>query len=78
MQYIFQGLAPEHAEVTLFLTAKRPFSSGVIPIHYCASRMTLSCILAVMGVTGAGKSSFVKLVTGDSSINIGHSYLQIR
>ncbi|KAN0115440.1 P-loop containing nucleoside triphosphate hydrolase protein [Hyaloscypha variabilis] len=35
--------------------------------------MAPSYILAVMGVTGAGKSSFIKLVTGDSSIKIGHS-----
>jgi ABC-type hemin transport system ATPase subunit len=36
--------------------------------------MVSSYILAVLGVTGAGKSSFVRLVTGDSSIKIGQSY----
>lgn len=29
-------------------------------------------VIAVMGVTGAGKSSFVKLATGDSNVKIGH------
>ncbi len=35
--------------------------------------MAPSYIIAVMGVTGAGKSSFIKLVTGDASVKIGHS-----
>lgn len=34
--------------------------------------MTDDNVIAVMGVTGAGKSSFVKLITGDSAIKIGH------
>jgi ABC-type hemin transport system ATPase subunit len=29
-------------------------------------------VLAVMGITGAGKSTFIKLVTGDSTVKIGH------
>jgi hypothetical protein len=29
-------------------------------------------VIAVMGVTGAGKSSFIKNVTGNASIQIGH------
>jgi ABC-type transport system involved in cytochrome bd biosynthesis fused ATPase/permease subunit len=29
-------------------------------------------LVAVMGLTGAGKSSFVQLVTGDKDIQIGH------
>ncbi|EPE24867.1 P-loop containing nucleoside triphosphate hydrolase [Glarea lozoyensis ATCC 20868] len=37
--------------------------------------MESSAILAVMGITGAGKSSFIKLVTGDGSVKIGHSQL---
>ena len=28
-------------------------------------------IIAVMGVTGAGKSSFISTVTGDSSVIVG-------
>ena len=31
--------------------------------------------IAVMGVTGAGKSSFIKLVTGDDSIKVGESLI---
>ncbi|KAL5314359.1 hypothetical protein ACEPPN_018785 [Leptodophora sp. 'Broadleaf-Isolate-01'] len=34
-----------------------------------------SSVLAVMGVTGAGKSSFIKLVTGDDSVKVGHSQI---
>ena len=30
-------------------------------------------IIAVMGVTGAGKSSFIRTVTGDSSVIVGDS-----
>ncbi len=30
-------------------------------------------VVAVMGSTGAGKSSFVKLVTGRSDVQVGHS-----
>ena len=30
-------------------------------------------VLAVMGETGVGKSTFVKLVTGNKNIAIGHS-----
>lgn len=29
-------------------------------------------IIALMGMTGSGKSSFIKLCTSDKSINIGH------
>ena len=29
-------------------------------------------VVAVMGVTGAGKSSFIQDVTGDQNIRIGH------
>ena len=28
-------------------------------------------VIAIMGVTGAGKSSFVRAVTGDKSIEVG-------
>jgi putative ribosome biogenesis GTPase RsgA len=30
-------------------------------------------VVAVMGVTGVGKSSFIKLVTGDESIRVGQN-----
>lgn len=30
-------------------------------------------LIAVMGVTGAGKSSFVKLITGNPNVRVGHS-----
>lgn len=30
-------------------------------------------VIAVMGATGVGKSSFVRLVTGNTDIPIGHS-----
>ena len=35
-------------------------------------RMDSEIIVPVMGVTGAGKSSFIKLVTGSSDILVGH------
>ena len=31
-------------------------------------------LVAVVGVTGSGKSSFIKRVTGDEEIEIGHDY----
>ena len=34
--------------------------------------MAASNVLAVMGITGAGKSSFIKLVTRDPTVKIGH------
>lgn len=30
-------------------------------------------LIAVMGVTGTGKSSFIRLVTGDESIKVGET-----
>lgn len=30
-------------------------------------------LIAVMGATGAGKSTFVRLATGDNSIRVGQS-----
>ncbi|KAH7381559.1 P-loop containing nucleoside triphosphate hydrolase protein, partial [Pyrenochaeta sp. MPI-SDFR-AT-0127] len=35
--------------------------------------MSAAKVIAVMGVTGVGKSSFIKLVTGDESIKVGQS-----
>src|SRR4051812_4080993 len=32
-----------------------------------------SCLIAVMGCTGAGKSSFIRLVTGARNVDVGHS-----
>jgi ABC-type hemin transport system ATPase subunit len=29
-------------------------------------------IIAVMGMTGAGKSTFIRRITGDQSIKVGH------
>ena len=29
--------------------------------------------ILVMGVTGAGKSNFIRIATGDSSVTVGHS-----
>jgi len=34
--------------------------------------MASPCVVAIMGVTGAGKSSFIKLVTGNEKITIDH------
>lgn len=31
------------------------------------------CLIAVMGCTGAGKSSFIRLVTGASNVQVGHN-----
>jgi len=44
-----------------------------------ASNMTLTgnnpCLIAVMGCTGAGKSSFIGLVTGASNVQVGHNLM---
>jgi ABC-type transport system involved in cytochrome bd biosynthesis fused ATPase/permease subunit len=36
------------------------------------AKMETPILIAVMGCTGAGKSSFVRLVTGNNEVKVGH------
>ena len=57
--------APQHNEFTG--SSSRPFPGSS---HEISAK---DCVIAVMGVTGAGKSTFVNFATRDSSAKIGHS-----
>jgi ABC-type sugar transport system ATPase subunit len=37
------------------------------------SRISDDVVIALMGVTGAGKSTFIKTITGYEDIQIGHN-----
>jgi ABC-type thiamine transport system ATPase subunit len=41
-----------------------------VPFKYPA--METDVAVAVMGMTGVGKSTFIKMITGDEEISIGH------
>jgi len=43
-----------------------------MPAHQDQITMDTDVVIAVMGLTGVGKSSFIKNVTGREDIHIGH------
>ena len=43
-----------------------------MPAHQTHVAMETDVVIAVMGLTGVGKSSFIKNVTGREDIQIGH------
>ncbi|OAL42937.1 hypothetical protein IQ07DRAFT_553401 [Pyrenochaeta sp. DS3sAY3a] len=52
--------------------SSQPTTSIIQLLSFPTLKMLPTHVVAVMGVTGAGKSSFIKLVTRDERIKIGH------
>ena len=49
--------------------------SGGIPFSKVVEDVV---VIAIMGVTGSGKSTFVKLVTGDNSVVVGQDLVSCK
>lgn len=70
---------PLHRSVENFIAFGWFSAFFLLLIHWLSSRHTNrrkdGVVIAVMGVTGAGKSTFVKSVTGRDDIVVGHGLL---
>jgi predicted GTPase len=61
------------ASIIMELQKKQIVESALSPIKAEPTRISTGAevVVAVMGVTGVGKSSFIKRVTGDGRVEVG-------